>query len=314
MNNPTPNAAQVLAELPLGRIENEDINFYHEAPAVSVSKMKVFRHSPALYQGRFVSGTIEKPEATPALLFGSAVGALVLEGRAVYDSQYYVVPKGIGRQKVEHKAIRAQLAMENPGKMELSFEDAEKIETINRKVHSHRFAAPLLEACKPEITWRVKGHNFHMQVRSDGWSDEGCELTQGEPFIADLKTIPEIPDDEPEVLSKQITDFWYHGQDFTYREIISSIMKYPAEFRPRFFFIFAEKNAPFRVQVVELDELARECADKQVRDTMERMAWCHVNNRWPDTWLDTWQEKVPSIGLPHYYVRREMGEDRMAIW
>ncbi len=311
---PPLSADKVLAALPLGRIESENIAFYHAAPAVSVSKLKVFRHSPALYHGRFISGKIAAPDATPALLFGSAAGSLILEGREVFNSQYYVVPKGVGRQRTADKAIREALEAENPGKSEISFEDAAKLEQMNTNVLEHRFAGQLLAACKPEITWRVKGDTFHVQVRTDSWSDEGCALTNGEPFICDLKTLPALPDDEPETISKQIAEYFYHGQAWTYREIVSTVMKFPAEFRPRFFFIFVEKAPPFSVQVVELDDVALDLAYRQVKDTMERLKWCHAHNRWPLTWADTWQEKVPSVSLPHYYVKREMGEESRAIW
>lgn len=307
-------AAEIIAALPLGRIESEEISAYHDAPAVSVSKMKVFRHSPALYHGRFVTGAIEKPEATPALLFGSAAGDLMLEGHEAYEARHYIVPKGVGRQKTADKDLRAALAAANPGKLELSFDDAAKLETMNEKVHAHRHAGPLLAGCKPEITWRIKGELFHLQVRSDGWSDEGCEITQGEPYICDLKTIPELPDDEPETISRQLADFWYQGQAVCYRELISTIMKFPEGFRPRFFFIFVEKSPPFGVQVVELDDVGLDLGFRQMKQTLDRLKWCHINNRWPDTWLDTFQDKVPTVALPSYYVRRELGEEQSSIW
>jgi hypothetical protein len=305
--------AQALAALPLGRIPDEPIAAYHAAPAVSVSKLKVFRHSPALYHGRFISGSVSAPEATPALLFGSAAGVLILEGRDAFNAQYYVVPQGIGKQRVGDKAIREQLAANNPGKLALSFDDFSAIERMNTNVQKHQFAAPLLAACKPEITWRVKGDTFHVQVRTDAWSDEGCELTQGSPFIADLKTIPALPDDEPETISKQIAEYWYHGQAYVYREIVSTVMKYPAEFRPPFFFIFVEKAEPYAVRVVELDDAALDLAFKQVKDTLERLKDCHRHNRWPLTWADTWEKKVPQVELPRYYIRREMAEES-SIW
>lgn len=307
------NAAELLASLPLGRIDRETISFYHSAPALSVSKIKVFRQSPALYCGRFLTGTIAPPEPTDALLFGSAAGALILEGREVFDAQYYVVPKGVGKQRVGDKAIRAELEAANPGKSDLSFNTSQSIERMNASIQEHRFAGPLIRACKPEITWRIKGELFHMQVRTDGFSDEGCELTQGEPFICDLKTIPALPDDEPETISKQIAEYWYHGQDYIYREIVSTVNRWPDSFRPRFFFIFVEKTEPYGVQVVELDDTSRDVAFKQVKDTMDRIKDCHLTSNWPKTWHDTWQKKVPTVSLPNFYIRRELEEER-SLW
>lgn len=304
---------QALAALNLGRIDNEDISAYHGAPAVSVSKLKVFRHSPALYYGRFITKKIEPPEPTPALLFGSAAGAAILEGQAVFDRQYYTVPEGVGRQKAEHKGRRAQLELSNPGKEALSFDDVERINRMNANVRAHHLAGPLLAACKPEITWRVRGELFHVQVRTDGFSDEGCEITEGEPYIVDLKTIPALPDDEPDTISKQIAEYWYHGQAYVYREIVSQVSKWPEGFRPRFFFVFVEKAEPYAVQVVELDDTGLDVAYKQTVDTLNRLKECHTLNRWPLLWADTWQKKVPKVELPKYYIRREMGDDNN-IW
>ena len=295
-----------LADLPVGKLVGLPNSEYHAAPALGVSKMKIFRHSPALYQGRFITRTIPPPEPTPALLFGSAAGALILEGRAVYDSQYYIVPEGVGRVRVGDKAIRAELEARNPGKEALSFDVATAIERMNRNVHEHTLAGPLLAACKPEISWRIRGEHFHVQVRTDAWSEEGCELTQGVPFIADLKTIAEIPDDDPDVISKQIQSFFYHGQAFTYREIVSTVMKYPPEFRPPFYFIFVAKEAPYTVKVVELDQVSLDLAYRQVTETMTRLKECYSTNRWPLSWDDLTTKKIPSVSLPKYYLKREM--------
>ena len=295
------------SELPCGKIVGEANEVYHASPSVSVSKMKVFRHSPALYHGRFITKRIPPPEPTPALLFGSAAGALILEGRAAFDERYYVVPEGVGRVRKEDKELRAVMAANNPGKEPLKYEDAMAIERMNKNVHAHHLAGPLLAACKPEITWRIKGDTFHVQVRTDGWSDEGCELTQGVPFICDLKTIPSLPDDEPDTIPRQIADFWYHGQAYVYREIVSEVMKYPPTFRPPFYFGFVEKEEPFAVEVVELDDVSLELANRQVAETITRLKTCYQENHWPLKFKDSWQKKVPAVTLPAYYLKREAG-------
>ncbi len=177
-------------------------------------------------------------------------------------------------------------------------------------VAHHRHAVPLIAACVPEIVWRAKGPELYLQARTDGWAEEGCELTAGAPYIVDLKTISALPDDEPEKINRQIADFWYHGQAHFYRELVANVMKFPADFRPRFFFVFVGTAEPYAVQVVELDPAGMDLARKQARDTMERILECHRTQRWPLTWNDTWQEKIPEIAMPGYYVRRETLEDK----
>lgn len=286
----------------LGRITGESISEYHSSEAVSVSKLKVFRHSPNLYLRRFVTKEVPAPEPTPAMALGNAAGAMILEGEATFRSRYYAVPAGIGRQKTEHKLLRVQLAAQNPGKEELSAYDANAVDRMHASVLAHPVAAKLLAAGKPEITWRIKGASFFMQVRTDHWNDEGCEITKGEPFIVDLKTINELPEDDPDKIPKQVSDFWYHGQAWAYREVVSTVMKYPEEFRPRFFFIFVEKQEPYSVRVVELDDIALELGARQGADALKKLRQCHETGRWPRTWSD----EITTISLPQYYVRKSL--------
>ena len=303
------NTDTVTAAIPLGRIDNLPNSEYHASPALGVSKLKIFRHSPALYFGRFISKTIPPPEPTPALLFGSAAGALILEGRSVYDTQYYTVPEGVGRVRKEDKETRATLEARNPGKQALNFADAVAIEQMNRNVHAHHLAGPLLAACKPEITWRIRGEHFHVQVRTDAFSEEGCEVTEGVPFIADLKTIAELPDDDPEVISRQIMTFAYHLQAVIYRSVVAEVLKFRDGFQPPFYFVFVAKEPPYAVKVVELDQTALDLGFRQVSDTIHRLTECHKTGRWPLSWDDmSPTKKVPSVALPAYYLKREMGE------
>lgn len=308
-----PNAQQVLAALKTGRIVGEPNEVYHATPAVSCSKMKIFRASPALYYGRFVTGTIPAPDPTPALLFGSAADCFILEGIQKFMAEYYVIPKDVGKQSKEDKKIRAYLKDKNPNKKSVSFDDMGKILRMNDNVQAHPFAGPLIRAGKPQITWRIKGNVFYIQIRTDIWSDDGCELTGGMPYIFDLKTIAELPDDEPETISKQMSDFWYHGQEWLYRNVVCDVCKFIDGYEPRFFFGFVEKVEPYGVKVVELDDTGHELGFQQVKDTLDRMKDCHHYNRWPLHWEDTHLKVIPSVGLPNYYLRRENAE-RSSLW
>lgn len=305
--------AEILASLKLGKIIGEPNEEYHAAPCISTSKLKVFRKSPFLYHGRFITKSIPSPEATPALLFGSAADTLIIEGKEVFEREYYVIPEGVGNQSKADKELRAMLAASNPGKKSVTFKEMGKLTRMAENVAAHPFAAPMLAACQPQITWRLKRGIFHVQARTDGWAEEGCALTDGMPFIFDLKTIPELPDDEPDIIARQISDFWYHGQEWLYRNIISAVMGYKDDYEPRMFFGFVEKDEPFGVQVVELDEVGHGIGFRQVKDTFEKLKDCHLHNRWPLHWPETWQKKVPEVALPPYYVKRELNDEH-SLW
>jgi len=183
------------------------------------------------------------------------------------------------------------------------------VERINTNIHAHSIAGPLLAACEKQVTFRIAGDAFYLQVRPDAWAEEGCALTNGEPVIVDLKTIQKLPDDEPDTIPRQISDFWYHGQAYVYREIVATVMKYPPEFRPRFIFVFAEKTEPFRVKVVELDDQALDLGAKQVTETLTRLKECYRTNVWPNSWDETFVKTVPKISLPAYVLRRDAKEE-----
>lgn len=310
--------------LHMGCIYGEPIGQYHAAPAVSVSKLKVFRHSPALYQGRFITKAIPPPKETPAFFDGKAIESLALDGRAAFNATYCSVPADAPARptkqmleaakpsaaSLERQAYWRDFDERNKGKIPLDAERLEMVERINENLHAHHIAGPLLAACKMQVTFRIAGEFFPFQVRPDGWAEDGCELTKGEPFILDLKTLPALPDDEPETISRQISDYWYHGQEWAYQEIVADVLKFK-DFRPRFFFVFVEKQEPFAVDVVELDDVSVELGGRQVMDTIERLKTAYRTNTWPNKWADTHIKAPRKISLPQYYIRRELGETQI---
>jgi hypothetical protein len=285
-----------------GRITTETSEQYHGCGALSVSKMKTFRQSPALYNGRYIAKTIPDKPQTEALLLGIASSALILEGESAYRERFYTIPEGCGKKTNADKAVRGMLEIKNPGKLALDFDQDAMLWKMRDKVYAHKKSAQLLSSGVPENTFRIRGEHFHFQVRPDWFNDEGIVLTEGMPYIVDLKTIPDLPEDDPDVISRQIADYWYHGQAWSYREIVSQVMKWPDEFRPPFFFIFVAKSEPYTVQVVELDDVALAIAEREVADTLIKMRQCYKENYWPDSW----ETDVRKVALPPYYVRRSL--------
>jgi hypothetical protein len=312
-------------ELPTGCIRGLDIAEYHAANALSVSKIKVFRYSPALFFGRFIAKTIAPPEETQAFFDGKAIETLGLDGRAEWQAKYAVTPADaparpteamLNAAKPSAKSIARQeywahWDAANAGKISISSEGSEMVERINANLHAHPLAGPLLAACEKQVTFRLQGEHFPIpiQVRPDAWCEEGCEVSKGEPAIVDLKTLPKLPDDDPEVISRQIAAFWYAGQAFIYREIVATVLGWPKDIRPRFIFIFAEKEAPFRIKLAELDDVSLDVAFKQATETLDRMKQCFRTGIWPNTWDDTFTKEVPKVSLPKYYIRRETEDD-----
>ena len=146
-------------ELPTGCIKDEPIDLYHSRDALSCSKLKVFRHSPALYHGRFVAKTIPPPDETRAFFLGKAIESLALDGRAAHEAAYYVVPEGVGKVRVGDKAIREQLAARNPGKIALPWDDAQIVERIKECNQKRRASQPINEKSAGCIFKNPPGHS-----------------------------------------------------------------------------------------------------------------------------------------------------------
>lgn len=312
-------------DLRTGILFDEPIDAYHASEAVSTSKLKVFRNSPALYRGRFITRTIAPPKETEAFFDGKAIETLGLDGREAWQDKYAVVPadapdrpteamlnaKNPSAGSIARQRFWSAWDFDNAGKIAISSEKSDMVERINANLHSHPLIGPLLAACVKQVTFRLRGDLFYVQVRPDGWCEEGCELTKGEPVIVDLKTIQKLPDDEPETISRQIAAFWYHGQAYIYREIVASVLGWKDGIRPRFIFVFAEKEEPYRVKLAELDDVSLDVGFKQATETMDRLKQCYRLDEWPNIWDDTFQKETPKVSLPKYYIRRETEENQL---
>ncbi|MBP8283170.1 MAG: PD-(D/E)XK nuclease-like domain-containing protein, partial [Chromatiaceae bacterium] len=125
-------------------------NQYLALEHLSPSGAKLLARSPAHY---LWSRENPYPE-TAALLEGSALHALILEGRATYERGFAILPECDGRTK-EGKAIKARFQEEAAGKRILTAAQGEKVEAMAAAVFRHPLIPALLEGGTPELsmTW-----------------------------------------------------------------------------------------------------------------------------------------------------------------
>lgn len=295
---------------------DEPIAEYHAADAVSKTKVDTFRHNPELYRGRFVTKEIPKPEPTEAMIIGNAVGALTLEGSGAFLARYAEMPedaprrptqKQRGAKKPSPETTAAiewwdDFAEQTRGKEVLTPAQRELVARCNVAIRNNKTFADLTATGQPEVTFRIQGQAFAVQVRPDWWNEDGCSLTDGYPLVVDLKTIAELPQDDPEYLSRHIATYGYHRSAYLYPEITAHALGWKPEMpRPRFFLAFVEKQDPFHTEIVELTEFDVEVGQREVTHSLTQLRKCMTTGIW-----STPQTDVRKVSLPPWYIKKTL--------
>lgn len=271
----------------------ESNELYHSNTAVSHSKLELFRRRPISYYRRFIAKTVARPEATEAFRIGSAAHCAVLEPDE-FLNRYAQRPEGIDRRTKDGKAAFAQFESENAGKVIIGSEELGDVREMAAAVNHHPLASQLLAAGKPELTWRVepKG-SLALQCRTDWFNPAGCELSQGRPYVADLKTVESLNSDAFRNFERACFSFGYHRQAGFYLPLITEITGAPVF---DFFFIAVEKAEPFGVAVYRLSDAAVARGHDETITDLVRLQSCIASNTWPN--LDP---TLREIGLPKWY-------------
>ena len=266
---------------------------YHANDAISHSKLELFRRRPISYYRRFVGKTLARPEAAEAFRIGSAAHCAVLEPDEFYK-RYAMRPEGIDRRTKDGKAAFAQFEAENVGKVIIGSDELGDVREMAAAVSNHPLASQLLSAGKPELSWRVEpSGSLALQCRTDWFNPAGCELSQGRPYVADLKTVESLDSDAFRNFERACFSFGYHRQAGFYLPLITEILDRPVF---DFFFIAVEKVEPFGVAVYRLSDAAIARGQDETITDLVRLQSCLASNTWPN--LDP---TLREIGLPKWY-------------
>lgn len=265
---------------------------YHANPAVSHSKLEVFRRRPRLYQMRYVTKELPAPEPTAAFRIGSATHCAVLEPEK-FPTLYAQRPEGIDRRTKEGRAAWESFTAQNVGKEFIDGEEWAQICAMMNAVRCNPLAGQLLAQGTPELSWRVETGALPLQCRTDWFNPKGCELSAGRPYVADLKTIESLDADAFRSFEKACFSWGYHRQAGFYLPLITEIIGAPVT---DFFFVAVEKQAPFGVAVFRLtDEAVATGQDESLAD-LRRLKICRETDNWPNI-----EPEVTELGLPKWY-------------
>lgn len=266
---------------------------YHANPAISHSKLETFRRRPALYHAKYVAKTLPQPEPSAAFRVGSASHCAVLEPKE-FAARYVVRPEGIDRRTKDGKEAWAKFETDNAGKTVVSADEMATVMRLEDAVRKHPLASELLAAGQPEISWRNNGA-LKVQCRTDWFSLEGCPLSCGRPYVADLKTVESLEDAAFGNFERAVFRFGYHRQAGFYLPLITELLG-RAVFD--FFFVAVEKVEPFGVAVYRLSDEAVSCGTDESISDLRRLNACMKNGNWPNI-----EPVLHNLGLPKWYTK-----------
>ena len=264
---------------------------YHANAAVSHSKLEVFRRRPQLYYRRYIAKTIPPEPASAAMRVGSALHCTVLEPDK-WAHEFAVKPADIDRRTKDGKEKWAQFEQEHAGATILDQDEAAQVLAMRSAVHANHAAAVLLSRGRPELTWRTEGA-LDLQCRTDWFNADGCSLTNGRPYIVDLKTTESLSGEDFGSFEKVVFARGYHRQAGFYLPLVTEITGGPVF---DFFFVAVEKIEPFGVAVYRMSDAACALGQDETLDDLRRLKRCYDSKEWPNI-----EPIVRDLGVPNWY-------------
>lgn len=252
---------------------------YHAIEAMSSSGARSILRSPQ----HFRLWRTERREPTPAMQFGTAVHAGVLEpetfDRVVVESPRFDARTNAG------KAGRAEFAAANAGRVILSPDDFARARRCIDAIRAHPAARALLDGGEVETSlfWHDARFRVPCKARLDARNHGG---------IVDLKT---TTDASPDEFARSIASWGYHRQAAHYFSGCEHLL----DATPAFFaFIAAESEPPFGVACYSLPGAAILAGAHSMSRALERYAAALAAGEWPG-----YPDTIDTIALPKWAMR-----------
>lgn len=268
-----------ITALPNGIHEGIPAEVYHrkELGVVNCGALKELAKTPKHYRA-WLSAT--EQHETPALLFGRALHALVLEPD-LFAREWAQQPEfGDLRTKAGKERRDDWLSMHR-GVTAVSADDWQRLQAMRDAVMAHPIAGKFFTGGRAETTtvWTDPRTGLLCKARQDYRRDDLR-------MLGDLKS---TEDASPKGFAKSIVNFRYHVQHAHYtdgdRVLIGEA--------PRFLFCAVEKTPPYAVGVYMLDADA-EGRGHELRDReMDTLNSCLETDEWP-----SYPEVVNTLSLP----------------
>ena len=252
----------------------------------SGAKLLLPPNCPALFRYRQ-----DHPEHKKAWDFGSAAHRLVLGQGAdfvIIDAENYRT-KAAQQARDEARAHGAAPVLPHEHAQVLAMAEA---------IRRHPIAGPLLDPARggqPErsLFWEDEQTGVPRRCRVDWLPEAG----RGRYVVTDYKTCEHA---DQESVTKAIGNYGYYQQDRWYLDGVRAL---GLDDDPAFVFVFQEKNAPYLVNVAQIDapeDWAK--GDARNRHAIERFRDCTETGVWPGYEADT-ADGITYITLPPWAAR-----------
>ena len=209
-------------------------------------------------------------EATPAMIFGTAVHAALLQPRE-YDNLVAITPAGINRRTSAGREEYAAWAEDNKGKALITEDMNNQIADIQDSISQHELASYYL-GC---LSNTEVAAFFEVQPNVNGKAlFDGLNLADD--LLVDLKTTKSA---DPNQFNRSVVNFGYHIQAAYYSDAYEKVTGRPAK---AFIFVAVEKEPPYSIGVYELTPEFLEAGRATYRQAASIMAYCEKHNFWPD--------------------------------
>lgn len=224
-------------EFKTGRFDDISLTDYHAMDGWSKSSLDKVHRSMAHY---FASK--EKKESSAAMEFGSAFHCAVLTPN-LYQAEYVVTPDFGDLRTKAGKEARANFELANIGKRSISWDDAAKIEAMQKAVFDHPVAGQLFEHGDAEHSffWIDEQSGLRCKVRPD-------YVRRDHKLIIDLKTTENASYFD---FQRSIVKYRYHTQGAFFCDGVSIVENGPYE---QFLLVAVETSAPYNVAIYALDK------------------------------------------------------------
>lgn len=255
---------------------------YHSLSAIGRSALVTFGQSPAHFWHTFLNPNAHAKAPTPAMLFGSAFHAYVLEPME-YKLKYVEAPVA---SKVSKAYRQAEEEAIKCGQTLLPLGTGELCHKLSTALHDHPTAHKILNAKGlNEATFLATCPDTDLEVkcRTDCITDSG--------WVVDLKTTQNA---SPDAFVRTIANYQYHVQAGFYLDVI----EWATGTRPKgFLFLCIEKEAPYAVSVIRASDSMIAAGSRRARDLLSQMADC-FKSLGPDKPWPAYSDDIVEVNLP----------------
>lgn len=259
-----------------------------DSPSISASGLKRILKCPLKYWHESPLNPDRVSVYKREFEFGKAAHDLVLDGVG-WPDRYHILPDGFSRaasKKLAAEIAEADAAID-AGKVILSAKDAIAVQAMAATMKRHPIYAALAHG-KPEQTlvWRDKETGVWLRCRSDFLPTTLID-------IPDYKTTKSA---HPDDFARDIDVYGYHQQAAHYLDGIEAI----TGTRPNsFYFIAQEKEPPYIVQPIGIDDETIEWGRRLNRKAIKIFAECLSKNHWP-----AYADDVVTVSLSEWRKRK----------